>query len=188
VFFVRRPSPAKIDQLLAQARAADFSYAEVGATNGKSWPTGYDHDVDEALLGTGRETFDRAVAALRRWQAHIGAGTEIFPRGATVEEGEVALLLIQAAGLWTAAPFRVVDVVEEPDAFRFAYGTLPGHPEQGEASFAVVRSETDEVFFRTASFSHPVDPLARLAKPLTRRIQRRYTLRYLDALKTSVAE
>jgi len=70
--------------------------------------------------------------------------------------------------------------------FRFAYGTLPGHPEHGEASFAIVRGETDEVLFRLASFSRPVAPLARLAKPLARRIQRRYTLRYIEALREAI--
>ena len=37
--------------------------------------------------------------------------------------------------------------------------------------------------FRVASFSRPVDRLARLAKPLARRIQRRVTLRYLNSLR-----
>ena len=188
MFFVRRPSPATLDEILDQARTADPTYAAVGATNGADWPAGYRHDFDEGLLGTGAETFDRAVSALRRWKAHTGAGTEVFPRGATVAEGEVELLLIHAAGLWTVAPFRIVYVVREPDLFRFAYGTLPGHPEQGEASFAVVRSETDDVSFRLASFSRPVDPLARLAKPLARRIQRRYTLAYIEALREAIAE
>lgn len=187
MFFLRRPSPAAIDQLLAHARAADLTYAEVGATNGRDWPAGYRHDFDEGLLGTGADAFDRAVAALRHWKAHTGAGTEVCPRGTAVAEGEVALLLIHAAGLWTAAPFRIVYVVETPEMFRFAYGTLPGHPEQGEASFAIVRSETDEVSFRLASFSRPADPLARLAKPLARRIQRRYTVRYLEALRDALA-
>ena len=186
MFFVRRPSPAAIDRILEQARAAGVTYADVGATGGREWPTGYRHDFDQGLLGSGKETFDRAVSALRAWQAHTGAGTEVFPRGAKVAEDEVALLLIHAAGLWTVAPFRIVYVVEEPDTFRFAYGTLPGHQEQGEASFAVVRSEMDEVFFRLASFSRPVDPLARLAKPLTRRIQRRYTMAYIEALREAI--
>lgn len=188
MFFLRRPSATRLDRILEQARTADLTYADVGATGGEDWPAGYRQDFDQALLGTGPETFDRAVSALRRWQAHTGAGAEVFPRGAAAAEGEVALLLIHAAGLWTVAPFRVVYVVEEPDTFRFAYGTLPGHPEQGEASFAIVRNETDEVFFRLASFSRPVPPLARLAKPLARRIQRRYTTAYIEALRGAVAD
>ena len=186
MFFLRRPSATRINRILEQARTADFNYEAVGATDGENWPAGYRHDFDQALLGTGPETFDRAVSALRRWQAHSGAGTEVFPRGAAAAEGEVALLLIRAAGLWTVAPFRVVYVVEAPDTFRFAYGTLSGHPEQGEASFAIVRNETNEVFFRLASFSRPVASLARLARPLARRIQRRYTMDYIEALREAI--
>ena len=111
----------------------------------------------------------------------------MLPRGTTVAEGETALLLIRAAGLWTVAPCRVVDSVAEPESYRLAYGTLPGHPERGEASFAVIRTNEDDVRLRVASFSRPVDPLARLAKPLTRGIQRRVTLRYVDALRAAVA-
>lgn len=187
MFFLRRPSPDALGRLLEQAQGADVTYAEVGATNGDGRPSGYGHDLDEGLLGDGPETFERSVAELRHWQAHIGAGIEVLPRGAAVAEDDPGLLLIQAAGLWTVAPFRVVYVVEEPDSFRFAYGTLPGHPERGEASFAVTRNDDDEVLIRLASFSRPVDPIARLAKPLARRIQRRYTLGYLDALRDAVA-
>jgi uncharacterized protein (UPF0548 family) len=186
MLFVRRPSADAIDQLLGRAREAEPTYAEVGSTLGEDWPSAYRHDFDEALVGSGTGAYDRAVAALRLWQAHIGAAIEVLPNGAAVAEGETALLLIHAAGLWTVAPCRVVYVVEAPDSFRFAYGTLPGHPEQGEASFAVNRNDQDDVIFRLASFSRPVDHAARLAKPLTRRIQRRFTLRYLAAMREAV--
>jgi uncharacterized protein (UPF0548 family) len=85
----------------------------------------------------------------------FGAEIELIPHGGAVADGETVLLLIRAAALWTVAPSRVVYVVEEPGSFRFAYGTLPGHPEQGEASFAVTRNGRDDVFFRVASFSRP---------------------------------
>jgi uncharacterized protein (UPF0548 family) len=186
MLFVRRPSDDVLDRLLDQARDAEPTYAEVGTTLGDDLPTSYRHDLDEASIGTGQEAFGLAVAALRRWQAQIGAGIDVIPRGATVAEGETVLLLIRAAGLWTVAPCRVAYTVAEPELFRFAYATLPGHPEQGEASFAVSRTAEDDVLLRLASFSRPVDPLARLAKPLTRRIQRRVTLRYVDALREAV--
>ena len=187
MLFVRRPSPETLERLLRQAREADLTYAEVGATRGGDRPSGYRPYVDDRLLGHGRGVFDSAVSALRSWQAHLGAGIELVPHGAVVADGDSVLLLIRAAGLWTVAPSRVVYVVDEPHSFRFAYGTLPGHPECGEASFAVSRNEKDEVFFRVASFSRPVDRLARLAKPLARPIQRRVTLRYLDALREAVS-
>jgi uncharacterized protein (UPF0548 family) len=71
------------------------------------------------------------------------------------------------------------------NSFAFAYGTLPGHPEKGEVAFKVARDEAG-VMFSVTSFSRPVDVLARAASPVTRRLQRRVTLRYLEALRTAV--
>src|SRR5437870_4888082 len=75
---------------------------------------------------------------------------------------ETVLFVIKTAVFWAAAPCRVVYVVDEPNQFSFAYGTLPGHPEQGEAAMIVERNEIGEVVFRIVSFSRTVDPLARL--------------------------
>jgi uncharacterized protein (UPF0548 family) len=84
------------------------------------------------------------------------------------------------------APCRVVYVVDEPDRFVFAYGTLPGHPEQGEVAMIVERHEGAGVVFRIVSFSRTVDPVARLGSPVTRLIQRRVTGRYVQALAADV--
>lgn len=75
---------------------------------------------------------------------------------------------------------------EGPDGFAFAYGTLPGHPERGEVAFRIDRDVGGDVFFRVVSFSRTVDPLARLASPITRLIQQRVTRRYLDAIAEAV--
>ena len=80
---------------------------------------------------------------------------------------------------------RVVYVDEALERFAFAYGTLPGHPEQGEVAFRIERGPADEVRFRIVSFSRTVDPLARLGSPFTRRLQQRVTERYLDAIATA---
>ena len=76
-------------------------------------------------------------------------------------------------------------VVDEPNQFSFAYGTLPGHPEQGEAAMIVERNEIGEVVFRIVSFSRTVDPLARLGSPVTRLVQRQVTNRYMEAVATA---
>jgi uncharacterized protein (UPF0548 family) len=183
VLFVRRPTGGTLDRLLGVARAGRPTYAEVGATEEEAFPGGYRHDEDELRLGGGEDRFVRAVSAVRGWQAQLGAGVEVVPAGARVVDGQTVLLLIRAAGLWTVAPCRVVYVREEADRFAFAYGTLPGHPEQGEVSFSVTRGAEGEIVFRVASFSRPVDRLARLARPLSRRIQRRVTLEYLSSIK-----
>ena len=171
--------------MLAKAKAADLSYPEAGATRDSSLPAGYRLDRYERELSSDETVFERAVEALRGWKAHVGAGVEIVPGDARVTVGETVLLLIKTVGFWAAAPCRVVYVVDEPDRFSFAYGTLPGHPEQGEAAMIVERNEIGGVVFRIVSFSRTVDPLARLGSPLTRLIQRRVTNRYVQAVATA---
>jgi uncharacterized protein (UPF0548 family) len=180
VFRLRRPQKALVE-LLTEAQAAAPTYSEVGATRKGSLPDGFRHDGYEVHLGEGRDVFEQAVQALRRWQPHKDAGVEVVPRDALVDEQETVVLLLRAAGLWAPAPCRVVYVIDEPDQFGFAYGTLPGHPEMGEVAFIVSRDSAG-VDFRVTSFSRTVAPLARLGAPVTRWIQRRVTRRYLTAL------
>jgi len=182
VLVLRRPSASVLAEILAEAKQATLTYPEVGATKSGLLPSGYRHDAEQTRLGGSTGVFEMAVAALRGWRAQIGAGIEITPAGAWVEAGETVVLLIRSAGLWATAPCRVVYVSDESDRFTFAYGTLPGHPEMGEVSFTITRNTAGDVVFEVASFSRPVDPLARLAAPLTRRIQRGVTKRYLAAI------
>lgn len=184
---IRRPSAAEINRLLAAARNSEPTYPEVGRTRAEQLPPGYRHDRYERHLGRGDETFARAAAALRAWQAQIGAGARVSPDGARVDEEDTTVMLIRVGGLWATLPCRVVYVEDEPERFAFAYGTLPGHPERGEAAFRIDRDAAGDVFFRIVSFSRTVDPLARLASPVTRRIQQRVTRRYLDSIEAAAA-
>ena len=179
---VRKPSQHALEALLTRARASAPSYSEVGATKGGSLPAGFRHDRYDVRLGEGNDVFERSVQALRRWQPQKGAGVEVVPGDAWVDENETVILLLRAAGLWVPAPCRVVYVVDEAYQFGFAYGTLPGHPEMGEVAFTVSSNTAEEIDFRVLSFSRTVDPLARLGTPVTRWVQKRVTRRYLTAL------
>ncbi len=182
---LHRPSAEDLARLLATAKAADLSYGEAGATKDSPLPAGYRLDHYERRLSSNEGVFERAVGALRGWKAHVGAGVEIVPDDARVTVGETVLFVIKTAVFWAAAPCRVVYVVDEPNQFSFAYGTLPGHPEQGEAAMIVERNEIGEVVFRIVSFSRTVDPLARLGSPVTRLVQRQVTNRYMEAVATA---
>lgn len=78
-------------------------------------------------------------------------------------------------------------VVDEPDRYGFAYGTLPLHPEEGEEAFLVERGDAGEVRFRIVAFSRPSHWAARLGGPVSRRVQQRALRAYLDALQRAVA-
>ena len=52
-------------------------------------------------------------------------------------------------------PVRVVYVIDDPDRCGFGYGTLEGHPLQGEESFMIERRANDSVWIVVRSFSRP---------------------------------
>ena len=180
----RSVDPNRMRDYLSSVLDAPLSYPEVGASLGDR-PDGYRHDTDALVLGTGDETFTRAAAGLRCWSAHRGAGVTVFPEDAPLETGTTVALALPLLLVHTLAACRIVAVVDEPGRFGFAYGTVVGHPEQGEEAFVIERVE-DAVRFRIAAFSKPADPLARLGAPVARHIQRRVTRAYLSGLRDFV--
>ena len=54
------------------------------------------------------------------------------------------------------------------------YGTLPEHSESGEELFAVEWREDDSVWYDLLAFSRERHPLAKMAYPLARDLQRRF--------------
>jgi uncharacterized protein (UPF0548 family) len=186
VFRLTATSRADLQSLLDRARTSRPTYESTGATKG-SLPDGYRHDRHEQAL-EGPDAFDRAKLGLTRWQAHGGAGVRVFP-GGPVADGDTVLVLLRFGPLQVIAPCRVVYVIDEPDRFGLAYGTLPGHPEVGEESFVVER-DTDGTgaMFRITAFSRPAGFLPRLAAPVTRALQLRVGRRYADAMRRFVED
>jgi len=98
-----------------------------------------------------------------------------------------ALVIRLPAGIYALAAGRVVFVLDDPDRRGFGYGTLPGHPEQGEEAFAVMR-RGDRMYFEITAFSRPRHPLARLARPVSRLLQRQTTRRHVAAMHAVVGQ
>lgn len=165
------------------ARDLPFTYAEVGGTRAGP-PQGYRLDrraVDLGAVGV----FDRAVAGLLRWEAQRGSGARIFPADALAVAEQTIVVALSLPLVTMVAPCRVVYVTDEPDRRGFAYGTLEGHPVQGEESFHVVRAG-NRVRFEVMAFSRPHHPLARLGSPVAHAVQAVMARRYLRALTTAV--
>ena len=181
----RAPSPALLSEFVAEQAKQDLSYREIGATRAEL-PPGYVHDRESADLGPfDSATFDRAGTALTSWQVQAGAGLTVFP-GDPVAMGDTFALVIRLpVGAYAVAAGRVVFVQDEPGRRGFGYGTLPGHVEQGEEAFAVVR-RGDRMYFEITAFSRPRHPLARAGKPVSRLLQRQTTSRYIDAMHAIV--
>ncbi|HEY8081401.1 MAG TPA: DUF1990 domain-containing protein [Acidimicrobiales bacterium] len=182
---LRKPSDAALSALLSTARVESLSYVEVGATQGEL-PGGYRHDRFDVDLGPdGDGRFERARDALRAWRPQVGAGLRVVPSD-PVHQDQTFVLVMHFGPLYVLAPGRVVTVIDTPERFAFAYGTLQSHPEKGEESFAIARDD-GRVLFTVVAFSRPRHVLARLGAPVARLVQRRVTRAYLAAMQADAS-
>jgi uncharacterized protein (UPF0548 family) len=168
------------DDVARRLGAARPTYAEVGRTAG-ALPAGYRHLRRTVRVGAGAGLFEAAGDALLGWQLHLRAGLRVTVSSRTAEPGAVVELGFGAGPFRLTAPCRVVYAVAEARRRGFAYGTLPGHPEQGEESFVIEHHDDGTVHFAITAFSRPAGLAARLAGPAGRAVQRRVTSRYLGA-------
>jgi len=147
-------------------------------------PSGYHHLERSAFVGVGAATFDAISRLVMSWEMHRRAGLAVSASHTPLVEGTVAVLRLGVGVLAVRAPVRVVRVVDEPCRQGFVYGTLPGHPEQGEESFVVTHHSDNQVILKIRAFSRPSSRVARLGGPLTRAVQRWMTNRYLRSVRT----
>ena len=173
---LRRPSAEALRIFLERERGLDFSYPEVGASRAEA-PPGYDLDRNRVHLGNGRAVFERAAAALQEWRMFPAGWSLVESGGAPPLAGQTVAVVFRVLGLWWWNAARVVYVLDEREPVRrigFAYGTLPGHVEQGEERFSVEWLADDSVWYDLLAFSRPRYWGARLAKPVARSLQRRF--------------
>jgi uncharacterized protein (UPF0548 family) len=186
--FVRPSDTAHMERLVEDLERAQPTYTDIGATLAGRRPEGFHHDSYEAVLGQGPEAFGRAVTGLKAWKAHRLPGMRVFPDGQEIRSGATVVVTVGTPLAAIAVPCRIVGVIDGQTRWGFAYGTLPGHPEQGEESFAVSMTPDGDVLFEIEAFSRPADLLARLSGPIGRGMQRGGTGAYLGALKRFVEE
>jgi uncharacterized protein (UPF0548 family) len=175
-------------QMMEGLVSAEPTYSDIGATLAGKQPEGFHHDRYETVLGNGPDTFRRAVAGLKNWAAHRLPGVRVFPDNQEIRTGATVIVTLGTPIVALAAPCRIVSVIDEQTRWGFAYGTLPGHPEQGEEAFVVSMSPDQIVRFEIEAFSRPGDPIVRLSDPIGRGIQKGGTGGYLRALKRFVDE
>ena len=155
-----------------------LTYPDIGATT-STLPPGYRHVRRECRIGSGRDRFDQAAAAVMRYGMLRGAGLRV---SATTEVAQVGTDVLGRLGPFRA-PCRVVYVVDEPNRRGFAYGSLPGHAVSGEEMFGVRYDPADDaVYSEVVAFSRPATWWSRLGSPVLMLAQRVVTGRYLNAV------
>lgn len=176
MWFLRQPSSERIRRFLAEQASLPYSYPHVGAT-ATGPPAGYALDHNRVQLGTGPAVFAAACDELRHWRQFPAPWTRIEPADTPLVAGNVVAVVARVFGTWWLNSARIVYVVDEHAPVRrfgFAYGTLPGHAEEGEERFTVEHHADDTVWYDLLAFSRARHPLARLSYPLTRRVQKRF--------------
>lgn len=154
----------------------DVDYPEIGATKDGPLPPGYRHLRRETELDA---PIAEAAEFLMTWGLHERCGLRPASDAPRAEPGATvrlrfALLTIPCQVVWTA---------EGPDRTGFAYGSLPGHPEQGEAAFILEPAGPGRTRFRLRSFSRPGRWFTRLAAPASRLVQTAMTDRFATRMR-----
>jgi uncharacterized protein (UPF0548 family) len=175
----------RLDRRYLSCCSTKPTYPELGGTREDLLPAGYDHLYQRVRVGCGDETFGLCRAALRDWTPQRAAGITVYPSDVVPHVGKTVLLVWRFGPFRIFAPCRIVWTVDDPDRTGFGYGTLPGHPEQGEESFTVEKNAAGDVWFVVRAFSRPATWFARLGAPITRRIQESIIDAYTQALRAT---
>jgi uncharacterized protein (UPF0548 family) len=183
----RRPHAALAEQLQRSAND-EATYAEVGCTRSTALPAGYRQDRATLLVGIGEASWQLAQQAITLWKAHGRAGLTVTPAGAPLEAGTTVLVSRGIGPLLFMAPCRIAYRTNEPRRFGFGYGTLPGHPEQGEEAFHVLRRDDGIVVAEVVAFSRPAELSTKLAGPVVRAVQKVAIRRYLQGIADHVRQ
>ncbi len=180
-----QPTIADLEAIRLEHLNLPLSYGAVGATLRGERPRGYFHDTCTVDLGRGDSTFEAAQVALRAWSAHRGAHITVVAVDAPIEVGTVVTMTLPVLGIHVHADCRIVAVVDKPDAYGFAYGTLTTHPETGEESFVIRRALDGGVSFTVTAFSRPGELVPWCGLPVVRALQHRAAREFLDGMKAA---
>ncbi len=81
----------------------------------------------------------------------------MLPYDQEILTGATVVLTLGTPIIALAVPCRIVSVIDGQTQWGFAYGTLPGHPEQGEEAFIVSIAPDQTVRFEIKRFPVPGD-------------------------------
>ncbi len=187
---LRKPNDETVRRFLQTQGRHGFTYKAVGATAGEP-PQGYNLDHTRFKLGEGPEVYQRARAALRRWDQFRLGWVGIMPENAPIEPDGLVAVVAHKVGLWWINACRIIYVLDDPapvHRFGFAYGTLPDHAGTGEERFQVDYDETTgAVHYDVLAFSLPHQFLIKLGYPYLRHTQGRFGRESSQAMLRAVA-
>ncbi len=157
----------------------DLTYTEVGRTRDDQLPEGFRHARRHTVVGSGEQAFHAVAAGMRDFQIHRLAGVRVRHDDPAPRIGGRFRSGIGVLGWRLWVPCQFVWVTDTATEYGYGFGTLPGHPVNGEEAFLVQLDRHGRVHFRLRSFSRPATWAARVGSPITTLAQRVATDRYL---------
>lgn len=191
MFGFSAPGDTGVGERIALQSRAPYSYAEVGALKEPIFPPGYRDDRHRALLGNGAACYERAKAALRRWEMFKLDWVRLQPTVPPTAVDTIFGISARFGFTWSTNFCRIAYTVEdhgEVERFGFGLGTLPGHILAGEERFCVEWHRADDsVCYHVLAFSRPDQLVSRLGYPLIRMLQMRFARDSHTAMARAVA-
>lgn len=178
MFRLFRPNEDEKLKLLAAARETPVSSPHLltladGALG--TPPKGFVHALSRTEVGRGLQAFEAARDAFRRWQQFDLGWVQVLNPSAEITPEQIVGVEVHTACLWSVSLNRIVEAVNTPSRFGFMYATTALHVEQGQERFIIeFDPSTEAVSYMIEAVSRPRHPLARLAYPFSRAMQRRF--------------
>ena len=115
-------------------------------------------------------------------------GLKLFYPDTPIEQGRDVAPLAHHLGFYSLNSCRIAYVIDEPNKFGFAYGTLTEHAEIGEERFTVeLDPNSGEVWYEIFAFSRPGHILVKLGYLYGRYKQRQFAVGSKAAMQRAVA-
>jgi uncharacterized protein (UPF0548 family) len=179
----RTLTPARTRALLDELRGRplNFDPATVGSPAGSGW------HVDDLAAPLASGSFERARAAMRRYEVADPAMVRAFYDEPEPQPGRTMLLELRVLGLRFAVGVRVGDVYDEERdvdgrparVAGWNYRTVEGHLEIGQLAWEVWQwQDSGAVEFHIHAYSRPAPIESRLVRVGFRLIGRRQQLRF----------
>lgn len=189
---LRAPTAESIAHLRKASSQWPFADAVGQLAQGKR-PPGFVEDHNRREIGSGKDAFERAKAAITSWRMFDFDWIHVEPADAPIAEGSTVAIVAKTYKVWTASPARIFAIIDQHEGdqerFGFTYGSLPGHAEQGIESFCVEYNHADQsAWYDLHSFSRPGRWFTSLTPWLTRRVQARFARDSMGAMERAVAE
>jgi uncharacterized protein (UPF0548 family) len=170
------PTTAQLDALIENQRSSELTYNKYNLQR-------YDHDKNQILLGSGKEVWEAAKQAMKKWAMFPDGWAKIYYQNPIFKKGDIVVMNAHVFGIWWLNAARILSVSDEAKQFGFTYGTLPNHVEMGEESFQIVMDEHGDVYYTLTAFSRPRFWAVRWTYPLSRRFQRKFVKDSLQKMK-----